>query len=180
MSPTNNLSLVLLKLDVAVRLDEDLDEHNAMLVPAADAFHEARIADTLLVLHVLKLRNIYTRRSRGGGREREALAHGGGCWGVGGWWEEGPSAAVGAGRSVAPGAEGLAAIVGACENQTSFWNDMRAMALGGDGSVSVRPKRSYAVVVRMRLVGGSARGRHLELLSLQKGAPRVGCLKSRA
>jgi hypothetical protein len=73
---TYNLLFVFLELDIAIRLDEHLDEHHAVLGSAAYALHEARIADALLVLHILQLRNVYTCRAGGGRREGEALAHG--------------------------------------------------------------------------------------------------------
>ena len=73
---TYNLLLVLVQLHFGVGLHEHLDQNHAVLVPAADALHEARISDALFVLDVLQLRNVYARRAGRRRGEREPLAHG--------------------------------------------------------------------------------------------------------
>ncbi len=74
---TYDLLLVLVELDVGEWLDEQLDEHDCVLVAGPDALHEPRITDAPLVLDILQLRNVDAGRARRGRGEREALAHGG-------------------------------------------------------------------------------------------------------
>lgn len=73
---TDDLLLVLLEFDIAVRLNQDFNEHDTVFMAAADALHKARIADALLVLQIPQLRDVDARRAGGRRREREALAHG--------------------------------------------------------------------------------------------------------
>lgn len=74
---TYDLLLVLVELNVRERLDEQLDEHDGILVAGPDALHEPRIAYAPLILDILQLRNVDAGRARRGRSQREALAHGG-------------------------------------------------------------------------------------------------------
>jgi hypothetical protein len=72
---TDNLLLVRFQLDLGIRLDQDLDEHDSILMTPTNALHEPRIADAPLVLHVLQLRDVYARRAGRRRRKREPLPH---------------------------------------------------------------------------------------------------------
>lgn len=74
---TGNLLPVLVQLDFCVGLDEDLDQHDAIIGAAPDTLHEAGISDAPLVLDVAKLRDIDASRAGGRRGEGKALTHGG-------------------------------------------------------------------------------------------------------
>lgn len=76
---TNYLLPIVVQRHGGIRLGENLDQNDAIVMSSADALEKSRRADRLFVHKIAQFWYVDTSRASWRRRERESLAHGGNC-----------------------------------------------------------------------------------------------------